>query len=51
MTVSHANDSYFWVVTNFGDMDHEQGYKTQTVCTLIMGIAAMVEIFILSLIL
>jgi GntP family gluconate:H+ symporter len=32
-------------------MDPEQGYKTQTVCTLIMGIAAMVEIFILSLIL
>ena len=51
MTVSHANDSYFWVVTNFGDMDPEQGYKTQTVCTLIMGIASMVEIFILSLIL
>ena len=51
MTVSHANDSYFWVVTNFGDMNPEQGYKTQTVCTLIMGIAAMVEIFILSLIL
>ena len=49
MTVSHANDSYFWVVTNFGDMTPEQGYKTQTVCTLIMGIASMVEIFILSL--
>ena len=50
MTVSHANDSYFWVVTNFGDMQPEQGYKTQTVCTLILGIASMVEIFILSLI-
>ena len=51
MTVSHANDSYFWVVTNFGEMTPEQGYKTQTVCTLIMGIASMVEIFILSLVL
>lgn len=51
MTVSHANDSYFWVVTNFGDMTADQGYKTQTVCTLIMGIASMAEIFILSLIL
>ena len=50
MTVSHANDSYFWVVTNFGDMTPEQGYKTQTLMTLIIGIAAMVEIFILSLI-
>ena len=50
MTVSHANDSYFWVVTNFGEMTPEQGYKTQTLMTLVIGIAAMVEIFILSLI-
>ena len=50
MTVSHANDSYFWVVTNFGDMTPAQGYKTQTLMTLVIGIAAMVEIFILSLI-
>lgn len=49
MTVSHANDSYFWVVTNFGDMTPEQGYKTQTLGTLVLGIAAMIEIFILSL--
>lgn len=49
MTVSHANDSYFWVVTNFGEMDPKQGYKTQTMLTLIMGLASMVEIFILSL--
>ena len=50
MTVSHANDSYFWVVTNFGDMTPDQGYKTQTVMTLVLGIASMVGIFILSLI-
>ncbi len=50
MTVSHANDSYFWVVTNFGDMTPEQGYKTQTLMTLIIGIAAMIEIFIINLI-
>lgn len=50
MTVSHANDSYFWVVTNFGDMTPAQGYKTQTLMTLIIGLASMVEIFILSLI-
>ena len=25
MTVSHANDSYFWVVTNFGEMKPEIG--------------------------
>jgi len=50
MVVSHANDSYFWVVTNFGEMSPEQGYKTQTIVTLIEGASAMVIIFILSLI-
>jgi GntP family gluconate:H+ symporter len=51
MTVSHANDSYFWVVTNFGAMTPEQGYKTQTLVTLVEGIAAMIGVFLLWLIL
>ena len=50
MTVSHANDSYFWVVTNFGQMKAEEGYLTQTAVTLVMDIAAMISIFALSLI-
>jgi GntP family gluconate:H+ symporter len=49
MTVSHANDSYFWVVTNFGIMKPEQGYKTQTMLTLVMGIASIIGIFLVSL--
>ena len=49
MTVSHANDSYFWVVTNFGEMTPDQGYKTQTAVTLVEGICSIVFIFILSL--
>ena len=49
MTVSHANDSYFWVVTNFGGMKAEDGYKTQTMCTLLMGIASIVFIWVISL--
>ena len=49
MTVSHANDSYFWVVTNFGEMNPQDGYKTQTMLTLLMGIAAIIFIWVLSL--
>ena len=49
MTVSHANDSYFWVVTNFGGMTPDEGYKTQTTATLIEGVCAIIGIFILSL--
>jgi GntP family gluconate:H+ symporter len=49
MTVSHANDSYYWVVTNFGGMTPEQGYKTQTTATLIEGVCGMAGVFVLSL--
>ena len=49
MTVSHANDSYFWVVTNFGDREVEDGYKTQTLGTLVIGVASMVGVLIVSL--
>lgn len=49
MTVSHANDSYFWVVTNFGGMTPEQGYKTQTMATLVEGICGAAGVFALSL--
>ncbi|MBZ4655483.1 MAG: gluconate transporter [Thermoanaerobacter sp.] len=49
MTVSHANDSYFWVVSQFGGIDVKTAYKTQTVATLIMGIVAIITVFILSL--
>ena len=48
MTVSHANDSYFWVVTNFGEMEPQDGYKTQTLGTLIIGIAAIINVLIVS---
>lgn len=49
MTVSHANDSYFWVVTNFGGMAPDQGYKTQTMATLVEGLCSIVAIFVISL--
>ncbi len=48
MTVSHANDSYFWVVTNMSGMTPEQGYKTQTLGTLIAGVSSIIGILILS---
>lgn len=49
MTVSHANDSYFWVVTNFGEMETQDGYKTQTLGTLVVGIAAILNVLLVSL--
>ncbi|TDT45757.1 GntP family permease [Fonticella tunisiensis] len=51
MTVSHANDSYFWVVSQFGGMDVKTAYKTQTVATLLQGVVTIIAVFIASLIL
>jgi GntP family gluconate:H+ symporter len=46
MVVSHANDSFFWVVTQFSNMTPEQGYKLQTLGTLFQGVVAAIAIFV-----
>lgn len=48
MVVSHANDSYFWVVTQFSGMTVEQGYRLQTLGSLVQGLAAGAGIWGLS---
>jgi GntP family gluconate:H+ symporter len=50
MVVSHANDSYFWVVTQFSKMDVKTGYKLQTFGTFIEGITAAVIVWLISLV-
>ena len=51
MTISHANDSFFWVVTQFSNMNVATAYKTHTMATLIQGLVALVVLLLLSLIL
>jgi GntP family gluconate:H+ symporter len=48
MTVSHANDSYFWVVSQFSDMDTTTAYKTQTGVTFAQGITTIVVLMIIG---
>lgn len=51
MTVSHANDSFFWVVSQFSRMNVGLAYRAQTTATLIQGVTAMALVYLLSLIL
>ncbi len=51
MTVSHANDSFFWVVTQFSRMTVSTAYRAQTLATLVQGIAGMLAVWLLSLVL
>lgn len=47
MTVSHVNDSYFWVVSQFSKMNVKTALKGHTMATLVQGITAMVIIFLM----
>ncbi len=50
-TVSHANDSYFWVVSQFGGVGSRDALQIFTPMTLIQGITALVTSIILFLLL
>ena len=49
--VSHANDSFFWVVTQMTGMNVTTGYKVHTVASGIVGLSAGILIFVLSMLL
>lgn len=49
MVVSHANDSFFWVVSEFSGLKVDIAYKAQTLATLVQGIAGIVTVWVLSL--
>ena len=49
MTVSHLNDSYFWVVSQFSNMNTSTALRCHTATTLLQGITGVVLIQIISL--
>lgn len=49
MIASHANDSYFWVVTNFGEIKVDDTLKVYTSSTIVMGIVVFACVWIFSL--
>jgi len=46
MIVSHANDSYFWVVSSFSDLDIKTTLRVYSSSTLVMG--TVVFLFVLA---
>jgi len=49
MTVSHLNDSYFWVVSQFSKMSTNVALRSHTIATFLQGITAILLIQVLSL--
>jgi len=49
MIASHANDSYFWVVTNFGEIKVDDTLKVYTTSTIVMGVTVFLCVWVFSL--
>jgi gluconate:H+ symporter, GntP family len=47
LVFSHANDSFFWILTQLSNMDVKTGYRLQTVGTGILGFTGMLAIWAL----
>jgi gluconate:H+ symporter, GntP family len=48
MTVSHVNDSYFWVVSQFSDMDTGTALRCFSLATLWQGLAGIATVVVLA---
>jgi GntP family gluconate:H+ symporter len=50
MVVSHANDSAFWILTQFSGIDIKTGYRVYTLGSFIVGATAAFLVFLAALI-
>ena len=48
MLASHANDSYFWVVTKFSNIEADVSLKVYSSATIVMGIATFLIVWAVS---
>lgn len=48
MIVSHANDSYFWVISNFSDIDSSVTLRVYSSSTIVMGIVVFLFVWVTS---
>jgi len=50
MVVSHANDAYFWVISQFSGLSMQQTYKTFSLATVFMGGSVLIMVLLLALV-
>jgi GntP family gluconate:H+ symporter len=49
MMISYANDSYFWVITKFSDIETDVTLKIYSTATIVMGLTVFACIWISAL--
>jgi GntP family gluconate:H+ symporter len=50
MTLSHANDAYFWVIAKFSGLDMRSMLQVYTIATSLMGLTTLGVVYLLSLV-
>lgn len=48
MMISHANDSYFWVITKFSDISPDSTLKVYSTATIVISLCSFALIWLLS---
>ena len=48
MVCVNVNDSFFWVVTGFGEMDVGHGYRTITLMSVVLGLLALAVVAVVG---
>jgi gluconate:H+ symporter, GntP family len=48
MFISHANDAYFWVITNFSGLQMRTVLKVYSTATVLMGFTAIIMVYLLA---
>lgn len=51
MVISHANDSYFWVITRFSGLEMKPMLKVYSLATVWMSLVSLLMVYLLSLVL
>ncbi|ANH84182.1 gluconate transporter [Niabella ginsenosidivorans] len=49
MAVSHVNDAYFWVITNFSGQELKQVLRVYSMATVFMAVVGILSVYLLSL--
>ena len=49
MMISHANDAYFWVISQFSGLTMQQTYRTFSLSTIVMGLTTITIVLLLAL--
>ena len=48
MMISHANDSYFWVIAKFSGIEMKPMLQVYSVATMLMGLTSLLMVYLLS---